>query len=82
MADTIFNPAKPARRDLSNDDLIIEILRNSAKPLPPSTIAYISGMSMSKLSQRLRQLSEKYRVLKVAYRRTLPFYQMAGKNRK
>jgi predicted transcriptional regulator len=64
----IFNKAK------SNDEIILEFLEKIEKAVPPVAIILGTGLSASKVSQRLRQLL-KYRRVRVFYRR-LPLYSI------
>jgi DNA-binding MarR family transcriptional regulator len=56
----------------TNTDRILQILRNNP-PLPPTTLAALTGLNFSKLSQRLKQL-KRYGYVKCVYHRKLPFY--------
>lgn len=67
------------KKESYNDDLIIEALKRASKPLPPSTISFITKLSSSKVSQRLKQL-QKYGIVKLLYNRVIPFYCLSPKN--
>jgi DNA-binding transcriptional regulator GbsR (MarR family) len=45
------------------------------KPAPPMIIAEATGLSSSKVSQVLKSLV-KYKIVKIAYHRKIPFYTL------
>jgi DNA-binding HxlR family transcriptional regulator len=68
------------KRNAHNDDLIINFLKQFG-PAPPHLIAIVTGISVSKVSQRLKQL-KRYGIVKKKYRRLIPFYTLNEKSEK
>jgi DNA-binding Lrp family transcriptional regulator len=58
----------------SNDELIIEFLKSVGRPVPPLVITSLTGLSPSKVSQRLKQLL-KYKIVR-RFCRKLPLYTL------
>jgi predicted transcriptional regulator len=66
-----FNKIK--NQKLHNDKKIINFFKIYKQPAPPVLIAEATGLSKSKVSQVLKSLM-KYKIVKLAYRRKIPFY--------
>jgi RIO-like serine/threonine protein kinase len=58
-----------------NDFKILKVLKSSPDPLPPTTLVFLTKLRSDKCSQRLKQL-EKFSIIRVAYKRTIPFYEL------
>jgi DNA invertase Pin-like site-specific DNA recombinase len=67
-----FNKLKRNEK-LHNDERVLKFFKLYKRPSPPLLIAEATGISNSKLSQVLKSLV-KHRILKVAYKRRVPFY--------
>jgi DNA-binding Lrp family transcriptional regulator len=61
---------------LNNDEKILKFLKSVDTAVPPAAIVLATGLSPSKVSQRLRQLL-KYKVVRKFYRK-LPLYTLRG----
>ncbi len=59
-----------------NDDVILKFLKDFG-PAPPHLISLATGIPVYRVSLRLKQL-EKYKKVKRAYRRLVPFYKLIG----
>jgi hypothetical protein len=66
-----FNKLKT--NELHHDEKVIKFFQLYKKPSPPLLIAEATDISNSKLSQVLKSLV-KHRILKIVYKRKVPFY--------
>jgi hypothetical protein len=65
---------------IDNDSKIIKFLKTYKKPAPPLVICLVTNLRNDKCSQRLKQL-EKFSIVKIAYKRTIPFYELVGEDK-
>jgi hypothetical protein len=66
-----FNKLKAS--ELHNDEKVLKFFQLYKRPSPPLLIAEATGISNCKLSQVLKSLT-KHKILKVVYKRRVPFY--------